>query len=129
MAPPVELKTTWVPWRRGASRTRIVPSPLTPASQPRRSTETATARRAARRGQRGRALGERAGELVLDGPAMTPWAEAALFATARAELAATVIRPALAGGADVVCDRYIDSSLAYQGLARGLGIERVLQLN
>ena len=40
-----------------------------------------------------------------------------------------VIRPALAEGADVVCDRYLDSSLAYQGLARGLGIERVLELN
>jgi dTMP kinase len=40
-----------------------------------------------------------------------------------------VIRPALARGADVVCDRFIDSSLAYQGIARGLGLERVLQLN
>ena len=40
-----------------------------------------------------------------------------------------MIRPALAGGADVVCDRYIDSSLAYQGIARGLGVERVLEVN
>ena len=40
-----------------------------------------------------------------------------------------VIAPALARGADVVCDRYLDSSLAYQGLARGLGLERVLELN
>ena len=60
---------------------------------------------------------------------MAPWAEAALFAAARAELVAEVIRPALARGADVVCDRYIDSSLAYQGIARGLGVERVLELN
>jgi len=37
--------------------------------------------------------------------------------------------PSLERGADVVCDRYIDSSLAYQGLARGLGLERVLELN
>jgi dTMP kinase len=77
----------------------------------------------------GTALGERIRELVLDGPDMSAWAEASLFAAARAELADEVIRPALARGADVVCDRYIDSSLAYQGIARGLGVERVLELN
>jgi dTMP kinase len=60
---------------------------------------------------------------------MTAWAEASLFAAARAELAERVIRPALARGAVVVSDRYLDSSLAYQGVARGLGIERVLELN
>jgi dTMP kinase len=67
--------------------------------------------------------------LLLHGGEVAPWAEAALFAAARAELVDEVIRPALARGADVVCDRYLDSSLAYQGLARGLGIERVLELN
>lgn len=77
----------------------------------------------------GTALGERIRELLLQGTAMAPWAEAALFAAARAELVTEVIRPALAGGADVVCDRYVDSSLAYQGVARGLGLERVLELN
>ena len=51
------------------------------------------------------------------------------FAAARAQLVATVIQPALERGADVVCDRYLDSSLTYQGLARGLGVERVLTLN
>jgi dTMP kinase len=40
-----------------------------------------------------------------------------------------VIRPALARGAVVVCDRYVDSSVVYQGIARGLGAERVLELN
>jgi dTMP kinase len=40
-----------------------------------------------------------------------------------------VIRPALDGGAWVVCDRYVDSSVAYQGVARELGLERVLELN
>ncbi len=40
-----------------------------------------------------------------------------------------MIAPALARGADVVCDRYLDSSLAYQGIARGLGLEHVLELN
>jgi dTMP kinase len=77
----------------------------------------------------GTALGERVRELVLEGEAMAPWAEAALFAAARAQLVDEVIRPALAEGADVVCDRYVDSSLAYQGLARGLGVERVLEMN
>jgi dTMP kinase len=77
----------------------------------------------------GTALGERVREIVLDGPDISPWAEAALFAAARAELVAEVIQPALARGADVVCDRYLDSSLAYQGIARGLGVDRVLALN
>lgn len=77
----------------------------------------------------GTELGERVRELLLGGAPVSPWAEAALFAAARAELAERVIRPALARGADVICDRYLDSSLAYQGLARGLGLERVLDLN
>ncbi|HEY7195960.1 MAG TPA: dTMP kinase [Gaiellaceae bacterium] len=77
----------------------------------------------------GTELGERIRELLLDGGTMDPWAEAALFAAARAQLTDEVIRPALARGADVVCDRYIDSSLAYQGLARGLGVDRVLELS
>jgi dTMP kinase len=77
----------------------------------------------------GTELGERVRRLVLDGPEMAPWAEAALFAASRAEHAAEVIRPALARGADVVCDRFIDSSLAYQGIARGLGLDEVLSLN
>src|SRR5213592_3707254 len=74
-------------------------------------------------------LGERVRGLLLDGPPISHWAEAALFAAARAEHAEEVIRPALERGADVVCDRFIDSSLAYQGIARGLGLERVLELN
>lgn len=77
----------------------------------------------------GTELGERIRELVLGGTEISPWAEAALFASARAELVAEVIQPALERGADVVCDRYLDSSLAYQGLARGLGVDRVLALN
>jgi dTMP kinase len=77
----------------------------------------------------GTELGERIRELLLDGGVITPWAEASLFAAARAQLVDEVIRPALARGADVISDRYIDSSLAYQGLARGLGVDRVLELN
>src|SRR5918912_4513546 len=74
-------------------------------------------------------FGEHVRDLLLHGTGLTAWAEAALFAAARAELVARVIRPSLEGGADVVCDRYIDSSLAYQGIARGLGVDRVLELN
>jgi len=77
----------------------------------------------------GTPLGERIRNLLLDGPEMTAWAEASLFAAARAELAERVIRPALARDAIVVSDRYVDSSLAYQGVARALGIDRVLELN
>ena len=77
----------------------------------------------------GTELGERIRELVLGETETSPWAEAALFAAARAQLVAEVIQPALERGADVVCDRYLDSSLAYQGIARGLGVDRVLALN
>ena len=77
----------------------------------------------------GTRVGERVRALLLEGDGMAPWAEAALFAAARAQLVDEVIRPGLDRGADVVCDRYLDSSLAYQGLARGLGIERVLEFN
>jgi dTMP kinase len=77
----------------------------------------------------GTAFGERVRDLILGGDDLAPWAEAALFAAARAQLVDEVIRPAQARGEDILCDRYIDSSLAYQGLARGLGVERVLELN
>jgi dTMP kinase len=77
----------------------------------------------------GTEAGERIRELLLRGAAIAPWTEAALFAAARAQLVEEVIRPALACGADVVCDRFLDSSLAYQGIARGLGLEAVLELN
>jgi dTMP kinase len=76
----------------------------------------------------GTPLGEQIRELLLRDE-VSPWAEAALFAAARAELVERVIDPALASGAVVICDRYLDSSLAYQGIARGLGLDRVLELN
>jgi dTMP kinase len=60
---------------------------------------------------------------------LSPRAEALLFAAARADLVATVIRPALDKGKIVIADRFIDSSLAYQGAARGLGIEAIAELN
>jgi dTMP kinase len=79
----------------------------------------------------GTRAGERIRDLLLDPDtgALDARAEALLFAASRAQTVATVIRPALAEGKVVICDRYVDSSLAYQGSGRGLGESDVLSLN
>src|SRR5579884_1351548 len=77
----------------------------------------------------GTPVGEAVRDIVLHGHEMTAWAEAALYAAARAEHVSQAIKPALERGEDVVCDRYIDSSVAYQGVGRELGVSRVLELN
>lgn len=78
----------------------------------------------------GTEVGERIRELLKDGElALGPVAELLLFSAARSQLASEVIGPAREAGRDVVCDRYIDSTVAYQGVARGLGIEVVEELN
>ena len=78
----------------------------------------------------GTAVGERVRELLKDTSiAVGGRAEALLFAAARAELVSEVIKPALADGKVVVSDRFLDSSLAYQGAARGLGVEEVARVN
>lgn len=77
----------------------------------------------------GTALGEAVRDVVLGPDPMSPWAEAYLFAAARAQLVSEVVEPALARGAWVVADRFLDSSLAYQGAARGLGIAEVAAIN
>jgi dTMP kinase len=72
---------------------------------------------------------ERIRELLAD-PALEidPFAELLLFSAARADLVSRVIRPAVEAGIDVVADRFADSSVAYQGGARGLGTSHVLSL-
>jgi len=68
--------------------------------------------------------------LLLDGDGrIDPTTEALLLAADRAQEVADVIRPALGRGADVVSDRFVPSSLAYQGVGRGLGVEKVEKLN
>ena len=78
----------------------------------------------------GTPLGEALRELVLRGDgAIGPAAEAHLFAAARAALVVQVVRPALEDGRWVVADRFVHSSLAYQGAAGPLGVEAVRELN
>jgi dTMP kinase len=78
----------------------------------------------------GTVLGEEVRELLLHRRHdIAPETEALLYAAARAQLVSDVVRPSLAAGWIVVLDRYIDSSLAYQGLGRGLGLEAVLAVN
>lgn len=77
----------------------------------------------------GTAAAERVRELLADGGLeLDPMAELLLFCAARADLVRRVIRPELEAGRDVVCDRYADSTAAYQGGGRGLGIALVEQL-
>ena len=79
----------------------------------------------------GTAVGEAIREVLLGAGSegMAARTEALLFAAARAEHAAALIRPALERGAVVVSDRYLDSSVAYQGAARGLGEQRIADLS
>ena len=75
-------------------------------------------------------MAERIRGLVLDPEVeMDAWTEAYLYAAARADHARGGILPRLMRGENVVCERYLDSSLAYQGFGRGLGVEAVRELN
>lgn len=76
------------------------------------------------------ALGSSLRALLLNGAGpVDPVAEALLMAADRAEHVAEILRPALARGAWVVSDRFVPSSLAYQGVGRGLGVPEIEQLN
>jgi dTMP kinase len=77
----------------------------------------------------GTETGERIRQVLKD-PSLEldPLAELLLFCAARAQLVSKVVGPARDAGRDVVCDRFSDSSVAYQGVARGLGVERVEEI-
>jgi dTMP kinase len=79
----------------------------------------------------GTALGERVRALLLtkEEETIEPWSELFLYEACRAELARKVIAPALKDGFIVVCDRFIDSTIAYQGYGRGLSCEAIQGLN
>jgi dTMP kinase len=77
----------------------------------------------------GTAFGRTVRELVLHGDHVAPRAEALLFAADRAHHVETLIQPALARGDVVITDRYMDSSIAYQGAGRDLGVDEVRELN
>ncbi|MFQ3800574.1 dTMP kinase [Staphylococcus equorum] len=73
--------------------------------------------------------GEQIREVLLEGDDMDERTEALLFAASRREHLVGKVIPSLDEGKIVLCDRYIDSSLAYQGYARGIGIEEVKSIN
>ena len=77
----------------------------------------------------GTPLGARLRRILGEIDRVTPLTEAFLFAASRAEHVQRVIRPALADGQVVLCDRYVDSTVAYQGYGRGVALETVAELN
>lgn len=79
----------------------------------------------------GNTLSEKIRKIILDpdNSEMTPLCEAMLYSAARAQLMGQVIIPALDSGKLIVCDRFIDSTMAYQGFARDLGVKTISSLN
>jgi dTMP kinase len=91
--------------------------------------ESAGARVVATSEPDGSPLGSWVRRILADRSPLDPVTECFLFATARAEHVRRVIRPALAQGAVVLCDRYADSTVAYQGYGRGVPLEIIAELN
>lgn len=78
----------------------------------------------------GTAIGDRIRSIVLDSRStMDPIAEVLLFAASRRQLVTELIQPALAAGRTVLCDRYADSTLAYQGFGRRIDLDKLRALN
>lgn len=78
----------------------------------------------------GTTLGEKIREILLKGDVdkMSPMTEALLFTAVRADHVEKVIKPAVNSGKIVLCDRYVDTTYAYQGFAHGLGIQKMMDL-
>ena len=78
----------------------------------------------------GTAIGTAVRQVLLDPKSrgMTPMAELLLYFADRAQNVAEIVRPALAEGRVVLCDRHVESSLAYQGYGRGLSLEAIREL-
>ncbi len=78
----------------------------------------------------GNPVSEKIRSLLLDPQnSINPMCEAMLYAAARSELVHSVLQPAIDSGCNVVCDRYVDSSVAYQGFGRELGMDAVMDIN
>ncbi len=79
----------------------------------------------------GNSISEKIRDIIIDteNKKMSKRTEALLYAAARAQIVNQVIVPALKAGQVVICDRFVDSSLVYQGIARNLGVEQIEQLN
>lgn len=79
----------------------------------------------------GTAAGERIREMLLakESDGLSPMAELMLYEAARAQIVGELIRPALEAGKVVLCDRFTDSTLAYQGFGRGLDVELIRRMN
>ncbi len=79
----------------------------------------------------GTEVGQKIRDILLAGEKVniSAWAETFLFLASRAELVSKVIKPALEEGKVVICDRFFDSTVVYQGIARGLGDKKILELS
>jgi len=79
----------------------------------------------------GTEISEKIRNILLDNNSagMTPMSEFLLYSAARAQLVSEIIQPALKSGKTVICDRFYDSSTAYQGFGRGLGLKNVETIN
>jgi len=79
----------------------------------------------------GTEISEKIREIILDNDncEMNYMCEALLYAASRAQLVSEVIKPALRGGKIVICDRFVYSSMVYQGIGRGLGMDRIKSIN